>query len=104
MDEIVLSFLNKNYRVSLSTNVSYKIVGRRGLPDISLKTLLSDLSLFFSIDSDETYKIFEKWADYQTTLINNRITDILEKLHNEGVDVKLSVEHYNILLSDLDNG
>lgn len=103
MDEIVLIFLNKNYRFSLSTHTSYKIVGRNGNPDISLVHLLTDISNIFSIDGDETYKIFEKWADYQTTLINNRITDILEKLHNEGVDVKLSVEQYNILLSDLDN-
>ena len=56
----------------------------------------------FSIKQEEISPIIDAWADYQTLLINNRIVDIQNRLHKEGITVELSASQYNTLMDDED--
>lgn len=102
MKDIILNYLNKNYRFSLSTPSSYIIKGRRGGEDVRLSELIDSLKVIFSINYEEISPIIDAWADYQTILINNRIVDIQNRLHKEGITVELSTSQYNILMDDED--
>ncbi len=102
MKNIVLNYLNKNYRFSLSTFNSFILKGRRGEADIKLSALIEDLKVIFSITENEITPFIDAWADYQTTLIYNRVADIKERLYKEGVTVELSPTQYNIIMDDED--
>jgi hypothetical protein len=100
--DIVLDYLNKNYRFGLSTLSSFILKGRRGGDDVRLSELVASLKVIFSISDEEISAIIELWADYQTLLINNRIVDIQNRLYKEGVTVELSASQYNTLMDDED--
>jgi len=100
--DIVLDYLNKNYRFSLSTLSSFMIKGRRGGEDIRLSELIASLKVIFSIGDEEISPIIDTWADYQTVLINNRIVDIQTRLYEKGVTVQLSPSQLNIIMDDED--
>ena len=102
MKDIVLDYLNKNYRFSLSTLSSFMIKGRRGGEDIRLSELIASLKVIFSIGDEEISPIIDTWADYQTVLINNRIVDIQTRLYEKGVTVQLSPSQLNIIMDDED--
>ena len=102
MKEIVLNYLNKNYRFNLSTLNSYVIKGRRGEIDIKLSVLITTLKTIFSITDEEIRVIIDEWADYQTILINNRIVDIRNKLYEMGITVELSPSQFNTIMDDED--
>lgn len=102
MKDIVLDYLNKNYRFSLSTLSSFMIKGRRGGEDIRLSELIASLKVIFSIGDEEISSIIDTWADYQTVLINNRIVDIQNRLYEKGVTVQLSPSQLNIIMDDED--
>lgn len=102
MKDIVLDYLNKNYRFSLSTLSSFMIKGRRGGEDIRLSELIASLKVIFSIGDEEISSIIDIWADYQTVLINNRIVDIQTRLYEKGVTVQLSPSQLNIIMDDED--
>jgi Fe-S cluster biosynthesis and repair protein YggX len=78
------------------------IKGRRGEDDIRLSELIASLRVIFSINDEKISPIINAWADYQTTLINNRIVDIQNRLHKEGITVELSASQYNTLMDDED--
>jgi hypothetical protein len=102
--DIVLNYLNKNYRFSLSTLTSFIIKGRRGGEDIRLSELIASLKVIFSIGDEEISPIIDTWADYQTILINNRIVDIQNRLYEKGITVQLSPSQLNTLMDDEDAG
>lgn len=102
MKDIVLDYLNKNYRFSLSTLSSFMLTGRRGEQDIKLSELIASLKVIFSINDEEVSSIIEIWADYQTILINNRIVDIQSRLYEKGITTHLSPTQYNIIMDDED--
>lgn len=104
MKDIVLNYLNKNYRFSLSTLTSFIIKGRRGGEDIRLSELIASLKVIFSIGDEEISPIIDTWADYQTILINNRIVDIQNRLYEKGITVQLSPSQLNTLMDDEDAG
>ena len=78
------------------------IKGRRGEDDIRISELIASLKVIFSINDEEVSPIIDAWADYQILLINNRIVDIQNRLHKEGVTVQLSPSQYNTLMDDED--
>ena len=102
MDEIVFKYLNLNYRFSLSSFHSFMLKSRRGGKDIKLSDLLDSLKTIFSLSDEKIYKIFEKWADSQTILMNNRIVSIQERLHRLGFSTELSASQLKTIMDDED--
>ena len=52
------------------------------------------------MDETTLMNIFEKWAEAQEILINNRIVEIKERLYAMGITVELSVDQMNTLIED----
>lgn len=90
--------MNKNYRFSLSTFKSNFFIGRNGVDDISLKSMISSLKIIFSVTDDVIMLVLDKWIDFQGILINNRIVEIQEKLYGLGIVIELSEDEKDTLL------
>jgi hypothetical protein len=100
MEDIVLKYLNKNYRFTLSTYSSYFLKDRVDDKNVHLKDVLSLLKETFTMDETEMMNIFGKWSENQEVLINNRIVEIKERLYAMGVTIELSVDQMNTIIED----
>ena len=99
MDDIIRKYLNKQYKFTLSTYVSYKLYDKVDDVDVSLKEVTQSIITIFGIDETLLMNIFDKWADEQATLLNNKIADIRYKLYEEtGVELELTTKDLNNLM------
>jgi uncharacterized FlaG/YvyC family protein len=99
MNDIILNYLNKQYKFTLSTYVSYKLHDKIDGVDVSLQEAMKSIITIFGVDETLLMGIFDKWADEQATLINNRIADIRYKLYEEtGVELELTTKDLNSLM------
>jgi hypothetical protein len=100
MEEIIIKHLNKQYQLTLSTYVSYKVLDKIDNVEVSLKQVIQNIILIFNIDETEIMGIFDKWADNQATLLNNKIADIRYKLYEQtGVELQLTTNDLNQLVT-----
>ena len=100
MEEIIIKFLNKQYQLTLSTYVSYKVLDKVDNAEVSSKQVIQNVILIFNIDETEIMNIFDKWADNQATLLNNKIADIRYKLYEQtGVELQLTTNDLNQLVT-----
>lgn len=100
MEEIIIKFLNKQYQLTLSTYVSYKVLDKVDNVEVSSKQVIQNVILIFNIDETEIMNIFDKWADNQATLLNNKIADIRYKLYEQtGVELQLTTNDLNQLVT-----
>ena len=102
MEDIVIKYLDKNYRFTLSTYSSYFLLDRVNGGAIRLKDVLELLKETFTMDETHLMDIFGKWSESQETLINNRIVEIKERLYAMGVTIELSVDQMNTIIEDED--
>jgi hypothetical protein len=101
MNKIIIKYLNKQYKFTLSTYVSYKLYDKIDNIEVGLKDAIESIRIIFDIDEIELMKIFDKWADEQATIINNQISDIRYKLYEEtGVDLELTTKDLNNLIDN----
>jgi hypothetical protein len=100
MEDIVLKYLNKNYRFTLSTYSSYFLKDRVNDANVHLKDVLILLKETFTMDETQLMDIFGKWSESQEILINNRIVEIKERLYAMGVTIELSVDQMNTIIED----
>jgi len=99
MKDIIVNYLNKQYKFTLSTYVSYKLYDKVDNIDVSLKEALSSIILIFGIEETELMSIFDVWADEQAKILNNKITDIRYKLFEKtGVELELTAKDLNELI------
>jgi hypothetical protein len=99
MEEIVIKYLDKQYRFSLSTLSSYKLYDKINKSDVYLTSIWDDMETVFGISREAFEPIWDKWADAKITELNNRITDIRYKLHElNGGDINISAADINTLL------
>jgi len=99
MEKIITSYLEKQYRFSLSTLSSYKLYDRTNNIDVSVLSIWDDMVTIFGITKEEFEPIWDKWADSKIIEINNRITEIRYKLYElNGSDIDISAADINILL------
>ena len=99
MDKLIYKYFNKNYRMTLSTYSSYKLYDKVSESDISLKTVLISMTEIFSVSQEEIHKVFEKWSDKESVIINNRIVELQEQLYIiSGKSVVISPNDINKLL------
>ena len=102
MEHIILDYLNKNYRFTLSTYNSYFIRDRVNESNIRLADAIISLKDIFSVDDDMLMSLIDKWCDQQIILLNNRIVHIREELYKKGVDIEISVDQMNSMLLETD--
>jgi hypothetical protein len=99
MEEIIVKYLDKNFKFTLSTLNSYKLFDRTTKENVYLTTVWNDVELIFGLSKEEFEPIWDKWAENHIININNKITDIRYKLYElNGNDLLLSVEDINTLL------
>jgi|694.fasta_scaffold16471_10 deoxyribodipyrimidine photolyase len=95
MNNIVLKYLNKNYRFTLKTYDNFLVKEIISDNDVKLSEVISLTKLIFMISEEESLKIFDDWADQQLTFINNRVVELQERLHKNGYSVQnLTLEDY----------
>ena len=98
-EKIVLKYLNDNYKFTLSTYVSYKLRERLSNDDVSLKEVLNQLDIIFSLSEEELRTVFEIWCDKKSIEINNLIVDMQDKLYQlTGKTIQVSPEQINGLI------
>jgi hypothetical protein len=99
MEEIVIKYLDKQYRFSLSTLSSYKLYDKINKSDVYLISIWNDMETVFGISREDFEPIWDKWVDIKITELNNRITDIRYKLYElNGGDIHISAADINTLL------
>ena len=99
MEEMVIKYLDKNFKFTLSTLSSYKLFDRTTKQNVYLTTIWDDVGVIFGLSKEDFEPIWDKWAEAHIVNINNKITDIRYKLYElNGSDVLLSVEDINTLL------
>ena len=96
MEAIVLKYLNKNYRFTLKTYDNFLVKEITSGNDVKLSEVINLIELLFILSEEESLRIFDLWADQQSTFINNRIVEIQEELHKNGFSVPtLAIEDYD---------
>jgi predicted site-specific integrase-resolvase len=96
MKEIVLKYLNDNYKFTLSTYVSYKLRERLSNDDVSLKEVLTQLDTIFSLTPDELRDFFELWSDIKSIEINNLVVEMQDKIYQlTGKTINVTPEQMN---------
>ena len=68
--------------------------------NVRLSDVISSLITIFSLTEEEMMVLFDKWADSQSILLNNRLVEIQEHLYKNGVDIQLTPHQINMLMED----
>jgi len=100
MKEIVLKYLNKNYRFKVTTYNDFLIRDRIYDNDEKLSDVIKSIYEIFDISETEALSIFDIWCEQQDILLNNRIVVIKEILYKQGIDIELSATQMNELLEN----
>lgn len=104
MKEIITEYLDDNYRMTLSSYVSYMLEDKEQKINVRTKEVLVILMEVFAVSEDEVNEIFDAWADTKQIIINNRIADIRYKLYEKtGVELQLTPADINKLIEEEEN-
>lgn len=104
MKDLVIKYLNDNYKLTLSTYVSYSVIEILTGNSISLKEVLNQISLIFSLNDEEQSNFFNEWADIKAIELNNLIVDIQEKMYNlTGKTIDIHPSDMNGIINHGDN-
>lgn len=104
MKDIIIKYLDKNYKFTLSTYVSYNLYDRNGCKEVRLKEVLENIMHIFNISNEELRLIFDDWADTRAIEMQNKVTDFRYKLYElTGIDLQLTAADLNKMLIDDDN-
>lgn len=99
MEEIVISYLDKQYSFTMSTLYSFKLYDKLNKTEIYLKSLWLEIEVIFGLSFEDFEPIWEKWSDTKILEINNKITDMRYKLYEfNGTDIVLTTEEINKML------
>jgi hypothetical protein len=100
MKEIITKYLDKNYKFTLSSYVSYHLVTVPGGEIIRGTDVFATLNEIFSVEQKELDEIYDAWAQVQAIKMENLITDIRYKLYEKtGVELQLTVNDLNNLIN-----
>jgi len=99
MKQIVINYLDDNYKFTLSTYASYKLREKLSNSDISLREVFIQLEIIFSLPEDELREAFEIWCDIKAIEINNLVVDLQDKIYQlTGKVVQVPVDQMNGLI------
>ncbi len=100
MKEIITKYLDKNYKFTLSSYVSYHLVSVPSGEIIRGTDVFSSLNEIFSIEQKELDEIYDAWAQNQAIKMENHITDIRYKLYEKtGFELQLTVNDLNNIIN-----
>jgi hypothetical protein len=102
MEEIVLKYLNKNFRVTFSTFDSFLLKDLINGGDVKLSEVMKSIPTIFDVEENDSLHIFDKWCDQQNILLNNRLVEMQEKLYSAGINIELNSEQKNKVSEDWD--
>lgn len=101
MKNIIVKYLDKNYRITLSTYVSYFLFDRIQKCEVRSLDILSSLESIFELDKLEIECIYVEWAEQKEIELNNRIVDIQTKIFIEtGRAIRLSPVEVNTIIDE----
>lgn len=96
MEQIILKFLTRNYKITLSTYNSYMLYNKKAKSEDTLKSVMKLMVDIFCTNEEIIYNAFEKWCDNETISINNKIVEIQEKLYLQtGKTLELTPKEIN---------
>ena len=96
MNQIVLKYLDDNYKFTLSTYASYKLRERLSNDDVSLREVLKQLDIIFSLSEEELRTVFEIWCDKKSIEINNLVVEMQDKIYQlTGKTIQVTPEQMN---------
>jgi hypothetical protein len=112
MKEIIINYLNKNYKLTLSSYITFMLEERASGENVKVADILKTLKPIFDINDDELMQIFDSWVDLNETIFNNKLVEINYKLYEKtGIDLGISnldsvmnlqSEEYNQLIETLE--
>jgi len=87
MKELILNYLNKNYRFSYDMFIK----NRRTNETLAINELFNNLKKIFSInDINLLDTVYNEWCNQQEILLNNRMVEMQEKLYQQGIEIKVT--------------
>lgn len=99
MEKIIINYLNRNYRMKLSSPSSFLLYNKKTKDDISLRDVLLLLQKIFSTNEEIIYAAFEIWTDNEAISINNKIVELQDKIYLQtGKVFNLDVMEINAFL------
>jgi hypothetical protein len=99
MKQIVINYLDDNYKFTLSTYASYKLREKLSNSDISLREVFIQLEIIFSLPEDELREAFEIWCDIKAIEMNNLVVDLQDKIYQlTGKVIQVPVDQMNGLI------
>jgi hypothetical protein len=99
MKKIIYKYLDKNYKMTLSTPSSFLLYNKKTKSDEGLHTAIQNMSKIFSAEEEDIYLAFEEWCDKETILINNKVVEYQNKIYLEtGKTFDLNIKVFNNLL------
>ena len=100
MKEIITRYLDKNYKFTLSSYVSYHLVTVPSGEIIRSTDVFATLNDIFSVEQTELDKIYDAWTLVQAIKVENRITDIRYKIYEKtGFQLDLTVLDLNKIIN-----
>lgn len=99
MKQIVINYLDDNYKFTLSTYASYKLREKLSNSDISLREVFIQLEIIFSLPEEELREAFEIWCDIKAIEMNNLVVDLQDKIYQlTGKVIQVPVDQMNGLI------
>ena len=114
MKEIILNHLSNNYKVSLNSYTTFKLLDKSTNEDKSLRTVMNDTIELMGITDKEFEEIWGVWIDEEIIRFENHIVDLQYKIYQKtGIELNLHENKfkdvvktlpYSDKLSELDDG
>jgi hypothetical protein len=100
MKEIITKYLDKNYKFTLSSYISYHLVIKSNGEQIRPDDVYKTLSQIFGLSDEEIEPIYNAWGEAQAIKMENLITDIRYKIYEKtGFQLDLTVLDLNKIIN-----
>jgi maltose-binding protein MalE len=112
--EIILNHLSNNYKVSLNSYTTFKLLDKSTNEDKSLRTVMNDTIELMGVTDKEFEGTWEVWINEEIIRFENYIVDLQYKIYQKtGIELNLHENKfkdvvktlpYSDKLSELDDG
>jgi len=82
MKEIIIKYLQSNYRISVASLKNFKLYDIRNDRLESLHSVFESLRTIFGITEEELETIVNPWIEAQATKLHNAIVDVQYAVYN----------------------
>jgi len=78
MKELLFKHLDRNYYMTFSSFIHYKLCLKSNNDSVRLNVVLDELKIIFGLPHDEMLDIVLIWVEKESIIINNEIVEELE--------------------------